>query len=38
MNVIGVNNGKNFRWRATREQISDNLAEKIGHLTEIYDR
>ena len=38
MNVIGVNNGKNFRWRATREQISDNLAEKIGHLTEIYGR
>ena len=30
--------GKNWLWRATREQINDKLAEDIAYLTELYAR
>ena len=38
MNVIGVDNGKNFKWRATHEQINDQLAEEIAQLIKLYGR
>jgi 4-alpha-glucanotransferase len=38
MNRPGTSDGKNWLWRATREQINDKLAKEIAHLTTIYSR
>ena len=38
MNVMGVSGGRNFKWRATYEQINDQLAKDIAHLTQLYGR
>ena len=38
MNRPGIMDGKNWLWRATREQINDKLAEDIAYLTELYAR
>ena len=36
MNVMGIDNGKNWRWRAKPEEINDNLVGEIAHLTKLY--
>ena len=38
MNDPNINGGKNWKWRATKEQINDKLAEDIAHLTQLYGR
>ena len=38
MNRPGIMDGKNWLWRATREQINDKLAEEIAYLTQLYSR
>ena len=38
MNIMGISGGRNFKWRATKEQINDKLAEDIAHLTQLYGR
>ena len=38
MNVMGIDNGKNWRWRTKPEEINDNLAGEIAHLTKLYGR
>ena len=38
MNRPGIMDGKNWLWRATRDQINDKLAKEIAHLTTLYGR
>ena len=38
MNVPGILQPENWRWRMTREQASDSLAQEIAALTEQNDR
>ena len=38
MNRPGINDGNNWRWRCTKEMISDDLALKLQKLSELYGR
>jgi len=38
MNHPGTVNGKNWRWRLTEDQLTPELAEKIGTMTKLYGR
>ena len=38
MNVMGISGGRNFKWRATHEQLNDTLASEIAQLTQLYGR
>lgn len=38
MNAPGLCNGENWTWRMKKAALTDSLAEKIKHLTDIYER
>ena len=38
MNRPGIMDGKNWLWRATSDQINDNLANEIAYLTQLFAR
>ena len=38
MNRPGINDGNNWRWRCTKEQINNDLAWKLQELSDLYGR